>query len=120
MNITPPSLGRIVLYRPIAHAVDSKVRPAMIIDVYVDEMRKIKDRVQLKVVTPSGDLYLDASWSEQGDAGTWFWPPRVENRKEEIDDPDEDEDEEPEDDEDDEDDEDEEVEDSVGLPTHSV
>lgn len=54
----------------------------MIIDVYSDEKSTggLTDQVQLQVFTPSGDLYTTAAWSEQGDAGTWFWPPRVAER----------------------------------------
>lgn len=85
MNTKPPSLGRIVLFRPDKTRIDKKVRPAMIIDVYADDHRKDEDRVQLQVFTPSGDIYLDAKWSEQGDEGTWFWPPRVADREETTD-----------------------------------
>ncbi len=88
MNTQPPSLGRIVLFRPVqTGAVDKQARPAMILEILGDE--SAGDRVRLQVFTPLGDRYLDAKWSEQGDEGTWFWPPRVKNRamKVETDDP---------------------------------
>ena len=60
----------------------------MIIDVYTDDHRVGQDRVQLQVFTPSGDLYVDAAWSEQGDVETWFWPPRVAERPVKLEKPD--------------------------------
>lgn len=87
MNTQPPSLGRSVLYRPIQQgAVDKKVRPALIIDIRPGG-EEAGDPVQLQVFTPNGDRYVDAKWSEQGDEGTWFWPPKVGLRPEKIDEP---------------------------------
>lgn len=87
MNTQPPSLGRIVLYRPVDGAADKKARPAMIVDILGGEDKN--DRVQLQVFTPSGDQYVSAEWSEQGGKGTWFWPPKVELRPARLDLPDE-------------------------------
>ena len=82
MNLEPPSIGRIVGYRPIQSASDKMVRPAMIVEVPTDDYNSGKDRVSLQVLSPIGPTYLMADWSEQGDRGTWFWLPDVAKREE--------------------------------------
>ena len=85
MNTQPPSIGQIVLYRPDTGSLDREARPAIILGIRKDAGSKQKDRVQLQVFTPIGDVYLDAIWSEDGAKGSWFRLPEVDHRPIKID-----------------------------------
>lgn len=74
-NFQKPSIGRVVHYVHVDDLAKPKPRilPALIIKVYDDE-----ELVDLKAFDVENDYGVkQVPFDEDGEQGTWNWPPRV-------------------------------------------
>lgn len=85
MNITPPSIGRIVIYTsPKGTLVEDRCA-ALIHKVYTDHVRTEKDVVDLTLFTSHGIQYRSCiPWAKftfiKDSGNTWDWPQDVVDR----------------------------------------